>query len=45
VAGLVLDELGIPAVFDEVGDVGVPEGVQIQARGELKVITVSPESS
>ena len=45
VASLVLDELGVPAVFDEVGDVGAAERMQIQPAGEFEIVAVAPESA
>jgi len=43
VAGLVLNELGVPAVLDEVGDVGAAKRMQIQAFGQPEIIAVAPE--
>jgi len=45
VAHLVLDELGVPAVFDEVCGVGAAQRMQIQSGRQLQVIAVSTESA
>jgi len=39
-----VDELSVPAVFDQAGDVGAAERMQIEAIGKFEVVAVPPES-
>lgn len=44
-AGLVLDEFGVPAVLYEVGDVRAAKRMQIQSGRQIQFVAVAPEAA
>lgn len=39
-ASLVLDELGVPAVLAEMGDVGAAKRMQIETVGQIQIVVI-----